>query len=195
MSARQSGEGTQEHVLLGYVAGVHGVRGALRVKLHNVESSTLRAGIVLELRAGSKHSDGAGAPPLTVTIARIAPKPGSDIVRLWLEGVDTREAADALRSRELYIDRRELPELESDEYYLNDLIGRAVCRRGAGGDSDSLEPLGEVVGVTSNSAQDLFVVRLRGREWLLPVLPVFIEAIEDEHILVDVHEDMFNGAS
>ena len=49
--------------------------------------------------------------------------------------------------------------------------------------------------MTSNTAQDLLCVRLRGREWLLPAMPPFIVAIEADRaeggrVLVDVHDDM-----
>ncbi|MCA9700090.1 MAG: hypothetical protein KC431_21370, partial [Myxococcales bacterium] len=109
-------------VLLGYVAGAHGVGGALRVKLYNAESSTLTPGMKLWLRAGDGDSDNEGEGEARV-LARIAPKPGSDMVRLWLEGIDGRDDAEALRGRELLIDRAALPEPEADEYYLGDLIG------------------------------------------------------------------------
>ena len=177
---------TEGHLVgLGYVAGAHGVRGALRVKLHNAESSTLAAGVVVALRP----SKGGGELRERV-VARVAPKPGSNLVRLWLEGVDSREAADALRGCELLIDRAHLPALEDDEYYLEDLVGARVERVDEHGKALD-QSLGEIVGVTSNGVQDLLVVRLRGREWLLPALPEFIRAIEGERLLVDVHEDLF----
>jgi 16S rRNA processing protein RimM len=171
------------HLQLGYVAGVHGVRGGLRVKLFNAESSTLTPGLIVGLRERS----GEGAPLREYEIARAAPKPGSDLVRVWLVGVEGREAAEALRGRELWVDRAALPELDEDEFYLADLVGLEVVREREDGGFDSL---GEVNGVTTNGLQDLLCVKLRGREWLLPALPPFIVAIEDARVIVDVHDDM-----
>lgn len=174
-------EFADRHLQLGYVAGAHGVRGALEIKLFNPESSALGPGVRIDLCVRG------GGDARSFEIAREAAKPGSDRTRLWLVGVDTREAAEQLRGRELWIARADLPELADDEFYLADLIGLPVVRRRA---DASFESLGEIVGVTSNTAQDLFEVRLRGREWLLPAFAPFIVAIEAEQVIVDVHDEL-----
>ena len=174
------------HLQLGYVAGAHGVRGALKVKLFNPESSTLQPGVRVVLR-----ERGGGDADL-FEIDRGAPKPGSDLARVWLVGVDSREAAEQLRGRELWIARADLPKLDEDEFYLVDLVGLEVVRAR---DEGSFESLGEIVGVTSNGAQDLFEVRLRGREWLLPAFAPFIVEIEASRVVVDVHDDLLPEAS
>lgn len=172
---------TEPRVQLGYVAGAHGVRGALEVKLYNPDSGALEPGVRVTLCGRG------GVEPSAYEVQRSAPKPGSDRARLWLLGVDTREAAEQLRGRELWIARADLPQLDEDEFYLADLLGLEVVRRRA---DDSLESLGKIVGVTSNTAQDLFEVRLRGREWLLPAFAPFIVAIEADRVIVDVHDEM-----
>jgi 16S rRNA processing protein RimM len=171
------------HLQLGYVAGAHGVRGGLKVKLFNPDSTAIEVGVPLVLRL----PDG---PPRTFVVSQVAAAPGTGALRLPLEGVDDREGADALRAHELWIARTELPVLAQDEYYLADLIGLEVMRERDG----VSESLGRITGVTSNTAQDLLCVRLRGREWLLPALPPFIVAIEAQRVLVDVHDDMLPDA-
>jgi len=168
------------HLQLGYVAGVHGVGGALKIKLYNPESDSLRVGVQVLLCARG------GGEPQPFTVAREAPKPGSQLARLWLAGVDSREAAEPLKGRELWIARADLPELDEDEFYLADLLGFEVVRERETG----FESLGEIVGVTSNTAQDLFEVRLDGREWLLPAFPPFLIAIEASRVIVDVHDEL-----
>jgi 16S rRNA processing protein RimM len=172
---------TTDHLQLGYVAGAHGVGGALKVKLFNPETDALTAGVTVSL------CERGGGDPRGFQVDRIAPKPGSDLARLWLVGVEQREAADQLRGRELWIARADLPELAEDEFYLADLVGLAVVRARADG---SFESLGEIVGVTSNTAQDLFEVRLAGREWLLPAFAPFLVEIEATRVIVDVHDDL-----
>lgn len=177
-------------VLLGYVAGAHGVRGALRVKLHNAESSTLAPGVALSLRPrGAKDDDAITRHEVT----RVAPKPGSEMVRLWLAGVNAREAADALRGCEVLIERDALPELDADEFYLDDLVDLPVLRRREP-EAEGFDELGTIVGISSNGEQDLLVIRLRGREWLLPAIGVFITDIEADRVIVDVHDDMLPEA-
>lgn len=173
------------HLQLGYVAGAHGVRGGLKVKLFNPDSTAIDVGVALVFRL-APAAGSPGGPARTLVVSQVAVAPGVGVLRLWLEGVDDREAADALRGRELWIDRTKLPALSDDEYYLADLVGLEVVRERAG----VSESLGRITGVTSNTAQDLLCVRLRGREWLLPALPPFIVAIEAQRVLVDVHDDM-----
>jgi len=160
---------------LGYVAGAHGVHGGSKVKLFNPDSTAIEPGVAVLLRAPE-------GPARSFVVSRVTSAPGTGVLRIWFEGVDNREAAEALRGCELWIDRTELPALADDEYYLADLIGLEVVRAGVS--------LGRITGVTSNGAQDLLCVRLRGREWLLPALPPFIVAIEPQRVLVDVHDDM-----
>ena len=143
-----------QFIQLGYVAGAHGVRGAIRVKLFNVESTTLAPGV--KVRLCPRDGDPANAE--SIAIERVAPKPGSEMCRLWFAGVGNRDAAEALRGRELWIDRAQLPALDEDEFYLADLIGLEVVREGAEGP----EALGEITGVTTNTAQDLLCISARG---------------------------------
>jgi 16S rRNA processing protein RimM len=172
------------HLQLGYVAGAHGVGGALKIKLFNAQSDSLTVGVQIQLCARG------GGEPQPFTVAREAPKPGSAVARLWLAGVDSREAAEQLRGRELWIARADLPALDEDEFYLGDLIGFEVVRELADPVGPRFESLGEIVGVTSNTAQDLFEVRLHGREWLLPAFAPFMVAIEASRVVVDVHDEL-----
>lgn len=175
-----------ERLQLGYVAGVHGVRGGLRVKLFNPDSNILEAGCRVWL---VQAEGGAAENAEGFEVARVSPKPGSALLRLWLVGVDGREAAEELRGRQLWVSRRDLPELADDEFYLADLIGLEVRRAKAGAPS-----LGTVVGVTSSGAQDLLSVRLGGREWLLPAIAPFIVDLQVDAdpplVIVDVHDDL-----
>jgi 16S rRNA processing protein RimM len=177
------------HLQLGYVAGAHGVRGGLKVKLFNPDSTAIEVGVSVVLRLAATATAPRG-PARTFVVSEVSAASGAGVLRVWFEGVDDREAAEALRAHELWIHRTELPELAQDEYYLADLVGLEVVRERDG----VSESLGRITGVTSNTAQDLLCVRLRGREWLLPALPPFIVAIEAQRVLVDVHDDMLPDA-
>lgn len=169
------------HVAVAKVVGVHGVRGALKCLLHDRDSVALQVGIEVRLRAAT------GEELLRARILRAAPKPGTAVVRLWLDGLDSRERADALREAELWIDREHLPPLEEGEFFLADTIGLSVL--------DGERVLGTVVGVTDNRAQDLLEVEWEStsgktRRWLLPAIPEFITAVDDRGVHVDMPPDM-----
>ncbi|MBK8260932.1 MAG: 16S rRNA processing protein RimM [Nannocystis sp.] len=155
------------------VVAAHGIRGAVKVHLHDPESESLALGRTVQLGADGRYAK-------IIESSRV---PGKNIVRLQLSGVGDRDQAEALRGVELHVERASLPPLAEDEFYLEDAIGLAVERAGAS------PSLGVVVGLTSNGVQDLFEVEWSGadghiHEWLLPVLPQFIEDIDERRLLV-----------
>lgn len=105
-----------ERVPLGVVTRPHGVRGEVRVHPFNPDSKLLG-----ELEAVWGATD-EGERRMVIARARRAAKH-------WIvtfEGVEGREAADALRGVELRIEREALPALDEDELYLADLEGLEV---------------------------------------------------------------------
>ncbi|MEO8454723.1 MAG: ribosome maturation factor RimM [Sphingomicrobium sp.] len=143
-----SDDGSERRIALAAVAGAHGVKGELRLKLFSdsVESlsrhETLYVGSV-KRRLLSVRDSGKGA------VAR-------------LEGVANRSAAEALRGSLIEIDRSALPRLQEGEYYHADLIGLpAEDREG--------RAVGTVVAVENFGAGDLLEIeREGGRKSLIP---------------------------
>jgi 16S rRNA processing protein RimM len=100
-------------VELGVVARAHGVRGWVRVRLADPASTALSDLDEVML----------GEPPRRV---RVLEAEGDDAgYRLRLEGVEDRDAAEALRGQVVRVERAALPEPEEDEVYVADLVG---CR-------------------------------------------------------------------
>jgi 16S rRNA processing protein RimM len=162
-------------LVVAQVTAPHGIRGGLRAKLHDPKSTSLAVGRPVQL--------GEGGP--TAVIESVSPVPGRDFVRLQLGGVRSRDEAEALRGCDLIMDRSLLPPLEEDEFYLADAVGIAVERLVDG----AVQPLGTVVALTSNGAQDLFEVEWsassgKRKRWLMPVVPHFIESLDAERLRV-----------
>lgn len=137
-------------LLIGRVGGAHGVRGELRISTFTADPLSLAAYKHL------KRSD--GSPALTITSARLSK--GGVVARA--KGIDSKEAADALRGLTLHIDRADLPEPDEDEFYLADLIGlSAVTPEG--------ELLGKVKSVQDFGAGDILEIdpALGGQTWYL----------------------------
>lgn len=168
-------------LVVGYVAAAHGVRGGVRVHLHDPHSQALEPGRRVTLRR-----DGRMLATHEVRDATAIPgKPGR--FRVTLAGVPGRDQADALRGCELLVARHELPALAPNEFYLADAIGLPVEREHHG----QAQALGTVVGLTSNGVQDLFEVEWRGPDgrvhaWLLPVLPQHVVEVGQARVLVDL---------
>lgn len=95
-----------------------------------------------------------------------------NMVLLKLEGVDTPEAAQALRGRVLWLDREE-DTLEEGQYYIQDLIGLTVE------DADTGERYGILRDVTETGANDVYHVAFPdGRVQLVPAIPQVIAKID-----------------
>ena len=95
-----------------------------------------------------------------------------NMVLLKLEGVDTPEAAQALRGRVLWLDREE-DTLEEGQYYIQDLIGLSVE------DADTGERYGILRDVTETGANDVYHVAFPdGRVQLIPAIPQVIVEID-----------------
>ena len=94
-----------------------------------------------------------------------------NMVILRLEGVDDRNAAEALRGKNLYIDRKDMWEMPEDTYLVKDLLGMTVM------DPEG-NRVGKLVDVIQNSAQDLYEIeREDGKKFLLPAVGEFVQTV------------------
>lgn len=137
-----------KRVALAAVAGAHGIKGEVRLKLFTDSVANL-----------ARHRNViVGGMPAVLQSARDAGK--TAIARF--EGVADRSAAEALRGSLVEIDRSFLPPLEEGEYYIADIVGLA-CFDAAG------SRLGTVAAVENFGAGDLLEVeRADGKRALIP---------------------------
>lgn len=89
-------------------------------------------------------------------------------VILKLSGIDDRNAAEANKEKNIYIDVNQLPDLPEDTYYIRDIVGFDIV-------TEQEEKLGILSDVLKNTAQDIYQVkRENGRELLIPGVAEFI---------------------
>ena len=110
---------------------------------------------------------------------------------LSLAGVESMDAADALRNTVLYAAREDF-HLEEGQYFLSDAIGLPVvdAREGREG-----TVLGVVEDILPNAASDIYTVRTPdGAEVLVPAVPVFIaDVIPGECVRMTPIDGMFEN--
>jgi 16S rRNA processing protein RimM len=151
-------------VALAAVAGAHGVKGELRLKLFadSVESLARHA----HLYVGGHE------------LALKDIKDGGKTAIARFDGISDRSAAEALRGSLIEIDRDKLPALDEGEYYHADLIG-LPCVDEAG------DELGMVVAVENFGAGDLLEVeRANGKRSLIPFREP-VARLDGERIVLD----------
>jgi 16S rRNA processing protein RimM len=148
-------------VLLGRIAGAHGLRGEVIVHAFTASPG--------DIAAYGPLGDVAGAHSWRLTVVRVTDK--GVIARL--SGVTDRTAAEALKGTELWVERRSMPKPEDGEFYHADLVGlAAVAPDGA--------TIGTVVGVHNFGAGDLLELRLpEGRRTeLVPFTEAFVPEVD-----------------
>jgi len=161
MAAPATDEG---RIPLAAVAGAHGIKGEVRLKLFSDSAESLARHAILyvggtERRLVAIRADNKGA------VARF-------------EGIDDRTAAEGLRGSLVEIDRTALPPLAHGEYYHADLIG-LPCVDSAG------RALGTVAAVENFGAGDLLEVEdPTGRRALIPFRPGIAD-LADSRIVLD----------
>jgi len=89
---------------------------------------------------------------------------------LTLEGVEDRNAAEAIDGFTISVDRHDLPELGDDEVYLADLVGLAVEHGG--------ERLGVVERIEVYPSSSALVVSTADRELEIPIHPPYVEEVD-----------------
>jgi len=154
---------SERRIALAAVAGAHGIKGELRLKLFSDSVESL-----------SHHENlFVGGVERRLLFARDGGK--ATVVRF--EGVGDRIAAEALRGSLVEVDRSALPPLEEGEYYFSDLIGLpAVDREG--------HAIGQITSVQNYGAGDLLEVAHDGKRSLIPFRDGIAD-LEPDRVVVD----------
>lgn len=152
-------------VTLAAIAGAHGVRGEVRLKLFGEGADTLRAFSVFE----------AGTRKLTLKSIRPA---NQGAVATFAEVTD-RSGAEALRGTVLTVPRSALPPLGEGEYYHHDLLGLPCV-------STDGRMVGEVVAIDNFGAGDILeIARPDGKRFMVPMNERAVPAWTDDGVTID----------
>ena len=104
------------------------------------------------------------------------------MVILKLSGINDRNAAESLKTKDVYITEDDLLELPENTFYIRDLIGLAVE------DADSGKRLGKLKDVLQPSSQDVYVVELAGGgQIMIPAVSEFIKEVNLKEGVISVH--------
>ena len=139
---------TEKRVALAAVAGAHGVKGEVRLKLFSDSIASLTQHAKVHI-GGVEHR-------------LLGVRDGGKTAVARFEGISDRTAVEALRGQLIEVDRADLPPLEEGEYYHADLVGLLCVDRDG-------QAVGSVVSVENFGAGDLLEIELaNGRRSLIP---------------------------
>ena len=171
-------------VLLGEFGRAHGLKGEVRLKSHTGDPQAI-----------ASYGPLVAADGRTIRLRSVRPAPGGapGLLVAQVEGVSSREAADALNRLRLFLPRPKLPAPDAeDEYLLADLIGLGV-------ETASGQSIGRVVDVPNYGGGDLLEIASRdgGATALLPFTKTFVPLVDlaAGRIVVEAPGDLFETGS
>jgi 16S rRNA processing protein RimM len=157
-------DGGERRIALAAIAGAHGVRGEVRLKLFS--DSIANIAHYERLYVG-------GQPKRLLDVRQSGNAPIATF-----EGVSDRSGAEALRGSLVEVDRSALQPLQEGEYYHADLIGLPAVDRES-------QPIGTIVAVENYGAGDLLEIEDdAGRRLLIPFRSGIAD-LKDGRIMID----------
>ena len=166
----------QRYLETGEIVGTHGVRGEMRLYPW-CDSPDFLSGIK------RLYLDKEGKAVLDVVSARVH----GTLVLIKVKGVDDIPAAERLRGKTVYLDRKDA-RIEKGAYFIQDLIGCAVI------DADDGHCYGTVCDVSKTGANDVWHIKQESREVLIPAIPdVVIDVdIDREKVVIRAMKGLFD---
>jgi 16S rRNA processing protein RimM len=153
-------KGGPEFLVVGKLRRPHGIHGEISMEIFTDFPERLRSGVTVY--AGDDHI------PYRIRSRRLIHKG----LLIAFQGIDTPEAAVALRNTFVYVRADDRPSLPEGEYYHHEIIGLQVV-------SDEGQPLGELIEILNYPANDVYVVRpSTGPELLIPALQSVIVNVD-----------------
>jgi len=160
----------EELILLGRITGTHGVRGQVKVLPYSGEADSVRAAHTLFVEGPGGSWDG-------IPVAAVSGHGRKTLVRF--RHLETIEQAQSLVGREIFALRAELPPLDDDEYYWQDLLGMHVV-------TDGNESLGTITDIFSTGSNDVYTVQGEGKEYLIPAIADVVVNVDMERRIMTI---------
>lgn len=167
-----AGKDAGEFILIGKIAKPHGVRGEIKVYPYSGQPENFSDYRSIWLAGDDGTRD---LLPVAIEKRRVQGK----FALLKLAGCSTREDAENLTGKEVWLARTELPELGNSEYYWLELVGKKVATE------DGLE-LGKVTAVFETGAHDILHVDSKNGEYLIPFHEDFIVSLDKVKVVLSL---------
>lgn len=160
------------YIEIGYIADAFGLGGEVKAKLdvHDIEEY-LR---IKKLLLGKK-----GEVPQSYKIKKKNFRTNSDAT-FALEGIDTREDAEALRGNTIFIHETDLPKLPEGRFYYFEVIGFQILDEEQG-------ELGTVEDILEMPAQDVLVMLYKDKKVMIPMVDEVVLRADKIQKVVHTH--------
>lgn len=155
-----------ENVQIGKIVNAVGLKG--EVKMYSYSGSMDRFAALGRVFVGDAEHE--------IEKARCV----KNTVIMKLSGIDSRDAAELAKGKDVFIKESDLPTLPEGTYYVRDMLGLSVF-------DDAGSCIGRLSDVIQNSAQDLYEVEMAdGRKILIPAVEEFVLSVDVHRRRIDV---------
>lgn len=159
-----------ESILIGKIVNTHGIKGECKVYPYtdSIENMCNLKYIFFDSKMNNKKK---------IENCKIQ----KNMIIMKFDGINTVEEATTLRDTDLYIEKKDISDLE-DTYYVEDLIGMEVI-------DENENILGRITYVFNTGANDVYEVRTsQGKEIYLPAIKDVVKKVDVQskkmHILL-----------
>lgn len=152
---------TQNRVAMGYIKGVFGIKGWLKIAANTEYSDSL-----LDYHEWHLVKDGK-----TISVTLEAGKVVNSELQVKFEGINDRDLAFSLRGYTIEIPREAFAPTEEDEYYWTDLVGMTVVNK-------DHTVLGKVSNLMETGANDVLMIDGEHGQILIPFVSQYIETVD-----------------
>lgn len=153
----------KEFLECGKICSAHGVRGILKVEPWCDSPKVLARLKEIYFKKGDAYER---ADVISASVS-------ADLVLLGVEGIDSREGAQALKNTVIYAKRADIPVPEG-RVLIADMIGLDVI------DADSGRVYGTLTDVTDGVRHQIYTVKTEKGDVLFPAVDEFLEEIDTE---------------
>ena len=161
-----------EKILIGAVIKVHGIKGEIKVKPYTQNIDNL-------LKIKTIYIDDTEYKVMSA-------KERGGMVYMFLSRIYTMDDAQALRGKDIYIDRQYAAPLAQDEYYIIDVLGSDVFVED--------EYIGKVADIDSFGAADVYTVK-GDKTVRFPFLKRLVKKIDIKNKKIVLNKDVFGEVS
>lgn len=153
----------EEWLLVGELTSPHGIKGELKIKpLSDFEERFTKSGLRwIEINEILQE----------IELVKGRKVPGKEVYIVSLKGINTRNEANKISGKRMYVSIKDRPNLSDGEYHLLDLVGLEVKS------DKNNEKIGYVINLI-NSGNDLLEIELiNGKKVLIPFVEEIIPTI------------------
>ena len=166
-----------EWIVVGLITSCHGIKGQVKVKsLSDFEERFLKPGT----RWLQKEHE----PPSKIELTSGFKQPGKETFIIKLQGINTRDHADKLKTYKILVKTKNLPELKKEEFHLLELINLQVKII----ENNKLIIIGKVINL-ENEKNNLLIIELfkNQKKVLVPFVKEIVTLVDKKNNFIIIN--------